>query len=1306
MATIVRLLTSRLSLRLLATIASFLLFGIGIAYAALPGGKTMPVGTAVPNPGTQAQELGNITFPAPFNVFEFPVTCGACHGGTVDQQVGHYGNWAGSNMASSARDPIFRANAMIINETVRSLTGQDGGANICFRCHSPNGWLSGRFDPAMAGQGNGSTMIHSILASTDDEGISCETCHRAIGSVEMQEIGGLKPAGSATQADVDALQTLVGADPAFNMMAGFKDWPHAGLPYPNGPQKGDPLGDATLQYNDGMAYGGKYAGSVQVYYSDVPLKDSENRVMYTGQTYGIYPTGYTGIKNPVPSGMPQFNSVGQEIVYNPDGSVPIHFEVPIAPPSNPDGTPNFSQQAISLEHPTFKGDFIRSAEFCGSCHDLTIPVLNHGMPEQRTYTEWKYSSYGASNQTCQSCHAGSLKHEYADNAPVTLNADPTLVGWAPYGKDRNPNGGTTVHKLAGANRDLPAMMKILYPEVDLEIIGAPTGRDTRVFPGLMSSRDNSYDRTIRNTELQLRNALNVEIVKAPTYNATTGKWELQVKVTNTSGHRIPTGYPDGRRFWLSLNITDGSGATVYQSGVYDQNSATLKTDAGSTGFTRALGNTIDSGSNAVMVYEKVTATCKKDAAGAYTSCAPSVSLLNDVVIFDNRIPPAGYNKAEYFESGTRFYTYDPATFVPTLDSERFGDGQNYDIVTYTFDAPANAVLNARAEVYWQTHSREHMEHLRTSDNSNVRPEGPPSIYEPNYPLTPTYLSDVVVAYVNGQTTLPEIASFGQLKALDGAALRDNWGGVAYAAWLLTGKGEPFQVDAASTTQSAAPAAPGVAAAPFDPFAIDVSWNQVPNADGYVIWTRYGLSDATASWDTLKVYYPTAAERASNARLSFRNDGLNVGKTYAYKVEAFNGKGSSMSGVVSATTPGDLPLAPEQLTFVSATANTITLSWFDMADNETGFIIERQDVPPTADFVEVARIDSPKAGGATGGVQWTDTNGLVGGKTYNYQVRAFNPIGVSLPSLPIQAKTGGAPTGPIVLASAFMPGPQVSLFWSAAGGTVDGYRIERAPVTNGVVGAFAQLQGSPVAGGVTSFADSSVAPQTTYAYRVTAFNGAGAVSSNLLQLTTPPAPPATPSNFRVITPVNIPVELRWSYNWPNNAPPTAGFIVERAVDTNGVGDPVFAVIARPNRGARSYSDATAQPKTTYLYRVSAYVTRNNVTATSLASTAVSVVTPGEIPQAPSGLTVGNPSRTTLTLRWRDNSVNEENFLIFRAVVTNGTVGQFNQVGTANSNFTSYRDQNLNPNTTYAYYVVARNRNGSSAPSETVQGTTRR
>ena len=73
-------------------------------------------------------------------------TCMACHGGTIDQNTGHGGNWAGSSMASAARDPVFRANQIIVNNAIRTATGENGAGNICMRCHSPNGWLSGRFD--------------------------------------------------------------------------------------------------------------------------------------------------------------------------------------------------------------------------------------------------------------------------------------------------------------------------------------------------------------------------------------------------------------------------------------------------------------------------------------------------------------------------------------------------------------------------------------------------------------------------------------------------------------------------------------------------------------------------------------------------------------------------------------------------------------------------------------------------------------------------------------------------------------------------------------------------------------------------------------------------------------------------------------------------------------------------------------------------------------------------------------------------------------------------------------------------------
>lgn len=1155
-----------------------------VVYADVP--DRTPAGGLVPNPGTQQQELANITFPAPYNTFEFVVTCGACHGGTVDQNAGHFANWAGSSMASAARDPVFRANQIGVNNLVESLTGENGAGNMCFRCHSPNGWYSGRFDPTLAGDPEGRTMQHSILASTDDEGIMCEFCHRTIGNVTMQR------------------DDLNPNDPVWNLLAGLSDWPHNGGPFID--QDGDPTiapgnpyGDTTLQINDGMTYVGKYSGSVDIYYSDLPLDGTS----YTGQTYAIYPSWWTGPKNPVPAGMPQFNSAGEELAYAIDGSLPIHFEVPIGAPTDPNtGLPDYQAQGLSLEHPT-AGDrpglnpsyvppansFIRSSEFCGSCHDLTVPVLNHGMPEQRTYTEWLYSDFNTDTTRCQDCHMPTLKHEYADDTPVSLNVDPTLAGWFPYAKDRNPNGGTAFHKFAGANLDLSAMMTILYPEVDLEVIGAPTGNDTRIFPGMLSDRTTMWDRNRRNTEITLVDGVDVEILGDPVFNSTTGKWEVQVKVTNTAGHRIPSGYPDGRRFWINLQVTDGSNSVVYESGYYDQEEAVLYTDSGLAPFQRALTPNIDSSNNAVMVYERLTGTCidangaaifPNPAAGDPASCTGSPALTNNFILFDNRIPPAGFSYADYRLSGVKFWNYDAVTMAPYEDYGRYPDGQNWDIVTYSFTADPNATLSVRAELLWQTHTREFMEHLRVQDTSNVRPEGPPSVFEPNYPLTPNYLSDVI--------------SLDTITDMDGNPLQDNWGGIAYAAWLLTGKGAPYMVAADDTTFTAPPAAPtNVAATPLDPFTIRVSWDTVPDAEGYLVWIRYGLSDETASWDKFAIVYEDLDP--STPEWEVLNEALNVGKSYTYKIQAFNGKGYSLdSELVIAKTPTDIPLAPESLMVIGTTESSIALSWFDLADNETGFILQRQDVPVIGDFYDVALIPTPN-GGAAGGVNWTDTT-VMPNTCYNYRVAAYNEIGTSTYSLPVQGCTMGAPNGPVVLTAAPINPYQLDLAWSGATGAILGYRLERS-TDGGVTWPTVFNVAHPAA----AYSDVLVEPNTAYWYRVYAYNLAGdSPASNIASVTTPNLLPAAPTNLTGNAIAATQVNLMWTDNSFNEL----GFTIERCT---GLGCTTFMPVASIGADLTNYTDNTAAPETTYVYRVLAF----NGDGDSLPSNEVAVTTLAQV-----------------------------------------------------------------------------------------------
>lgn len=1275
------------------TLAGLLaLVAASVSYGDIPG-RPSPAGTSVPLPGTQQQELANITFPAPYNVFEFPGTCMACHGGSIDQQAGHGSNWAGSNMASAARDPIFRAHQILVNNSIKNATGEDGAGNMCWRCHSPNGWLSGRFDPELGGAADGSDMIQSILLSTDGEGVQCEQCHRAVGGVTMG------------RSDLDLL------DPAWNMLAGIFDWPHAGEPFPQGPGADEPYANGALQYHDAMSYGAKYGGTTELSFSDLPLGGD-----YTGQIYGTVPWWFTGTIPPAPPGMPDVNPLGDLIFYNLDGGLSVAFEGGVMP------DPMWG--AVSPEHSTRVDDFVKSPEMCGSCHDLTIPVQNHGMPIQRTYTEWKHSAFGrddpvpgVTDTRCQGCHMPTMKHEYTDDMPVSLNPDPLLSGWYPYSKDRNIGGGTSFHKFAGGDRDLPQMMKVLYPEVDLELIGQPTGHDPMIFPGMLSDRGPMWDRASRNTEIALRDAVSAEIASGPTCDGA-GQCQLTVRVTNLSGHKIPSGFPAGQRMWLGLVVKDSTGAVVYQSGHYDPASARLYNDASMTGLDRALSPTIDEASNAVMVYEKATGTC----AGAPMRCTESPDLLNDTILFDNRIPPLGYDYAAAGPLGGAFWSYEPATLVPFEDPSRYpadasGYSRNWDEINYSFDAAGATGLTARAEVHYQSHAREYMDYLVSATNAlpatdrGPRPEGPPNPMDPLYPLTPTYLSDSI-AVTTGE-------DFTTLTDLDGNVLEDNWAGVAYAAWMLTGQGAPFTLAADDTAVESPPAAPAnvTVSSPADPGtgltdpnAQSIRWNPVASADGYRVWIRYGASDLTSDWDKLAIVPAPQTE--------LLNVALNPGKTFAYRVEAFNAKGyGPASAAATGQTPANLPMPPINTRVRGTTETTVRLSWFDQADNEIGFIVERQDVPvdrnqPLPNFREVARFSSLNPA-AMGGVTFTDgtarptcsnppqqdpgTGGcyttawipLEPGRTYNYQIQAYNASGLSGPDLPVTATTLGRPLAPTGLTAVAPRGTQVDLSWSDNSGNETGFRIERSVdgttfITVGNVGA-----------NITAYSDLTVAPDTAYWYRVYAFNAIGLSlqPTNVATVRTPADSPAPPSGL-VATPSALsPNPPTVSLTWTDNSTNETGFLIDRALDVDFT---LGLTTASVGANVTSYLDTTVAPKTTYYYRVVA----RNLAGLSVPSNTASAVTPGEIPEAPANLRVVATYNTRIVLRWADRSNNETGFYIERQNAT-GWV----RVGTVAADVRRYVDTSLARRTTYTYRVQAFNADGVSAYTAPVSGTTR-
>ena len=190
------------------------------------------------------------------------------------------------------------------------------------------------------------------------------------------------------------------------------------------------------------------------------------------------------------------------------------------------------KDAVSPYHDSAYSQLHTQSEFCGDCHDVTHPF--NRLPVERTYSEWRDSTYAGEGVQCQDCH---MKPVRARTTPISKERERVYTHYF-------VGGNALVTKLLGSQ--------------------------------MHANR----------AEDMLKSAATVKIV-APSELSLTRPNLVQVLVTNVgAGHKLPTGFPEGREMWLDFKVVDARNVEVFRLGAVKGG----RTETGTRSFRVVLGD--------------------------------------------------------------------------------------------------------------------------------------------------------------------------------------------------------------------------------------------------------------------------------------------------------------------------------------------------------------------------------------------------------------------------------------------------------------------------------------------------------------------------------------------------------------------------------------------------------------------------------------------------------------------------------------------------------------------------------------------
>jgi hypothetical protein len=629
-------------------------------------------------------------------------------------------------------------------------------------------------------------------------------------------------------------------------------------------------------------------------------------------------------------------------------------------------------------HQFLQSEFHRDISFCGSCHDVSNPavgdlahnngkqstadpviasgVLGSPVEDKAAFNNFPYQ-YGIVERTFSEYFAGALSKilvsdyanlpddlqagaiqaayesatgDYADGTPRYFSCQTCHVP-ATTGVGCNKNGvpirtDLPLHDMTGGNYWTPDAILYQNAQGTLRLGGDLTENQ---ISAIIAGQNRAQQ------QLNLAASLNLS------GNILT--------ITNLTGHKLISGYPEGRRMWINIQWYDVDNTLLREDGEYDVVATLDGTPIRSivnlsdpnTKIYEALYGMTQEWANQLLGwgyspdlplgYDRVTGSIDYTL-GQLAAQAPGTDhetfhfVLNNTVVKDNRIPPYGMSYEEARQRNTL-----PVPLNQFGNPESDGTYDYWD--SFTLNPPAGAT-SAVINLLYQPTSWEYIQFLYLANNAQ---------------------NDFLAA--------------------EGENLLD--------AWINTDMAEPYLM--ASTTWQSGPQPPGAfnklspsTDSVGQPTSLTLDWENSSGVEYYEYCYDTTNDNACSAW--------TSTGTNTSVGLS----SLSTGTTYYWQVRAINGFGTayangSMTAYWNFTTgnpPGAFVKTSPTNGATSVSTNP-TLSW----GSSSGTTSYEYCYDTTND-------NACSAWTSTGTNTSVGLSSLSTGTTYYWQVRAINGLGTT------------------------------------------------------------------------------------------------------------------------------------------------------------------------------------------------------------------------------------------------------------------------------------------------------------------------